>query len=344
MKQWGRWLAAIAAGALVAVTSPDGAIANSTLPATVPTVMTAAVPITGDGDPSAILTSAGAPSGTGTLKVSLYKGNPHDDVKPPKVVGVKIQVQKVKDVSLADSTSWNSIKNLTPEQAATKELEPVASVTTDNNGTVKFTNLAVGLYLVKQLDTTVPSFHPFLVTLPVADKAKRTWNYQLEIQPKPNIPKPPDTGQTGGSGDGGSGGGINGGSTNQDKPIVIFTEIPTPSPATPTPSTIPTQSPAIQSSGPNFNPGNDDISHAEPSDTPKSAKKDKPPIGGAWMRAPNGDMVLVGPDGEILARLPATGVVAMQIGGAALLCLALGMVILMWVRRRAQREHDASQA
>ncbi|EFM45678.1 hypothetical protein HMPREF0580_1485 [Mobiluncus mulieris ATCC 35239] len=50
MKQWGRWLAVIAACALVTVANPFGAEASDTLPAIAPAGSTHG-PITGDGDP-----------------------------------------------------------------------------------------------------------------------------------------------------------------------------------------------------------------------------------------------------------------------------------------------------
>lgn len=328
MKQWGRWLAVIAACALVTVANPFGAEASDTLPAIAPAGSTHGS-ITGDGDPEAIL-KKGAPTGSGTLTVQLYQGNPYDDVKAPNSVGVKIKVAKVKNVTFANGTSWNEIKKLTIAQATQKGLAAPTTATTDNNGKAEFNNLTVGLYLVSPQETNT-SFHPFLVTLPVADKTRGEWNYHLVITPKPQAKKPttpPSSG--GGTLD------VDTGANSKDTSKQV-TKSPTP---TPSPSNSQTQktSPGTDTT-PTPKTGN---TGEIPADALKMEKREKPPVGGVWMRAPNGDMILVAPNGEIIARLPATGVVATQIGGAALVLLALGMAILAWARRRAKRENDAS--
>ncbi|NMW64550.1 cell surface protein [Mobiluncus mulieris] len=328
MKQWGRWLAVIAACALVTVANPFGAEASDTLPAIAPAGSTHG-PITGDEDPEIIL-KKGAPTGLGTLTVQLYQGNPYDDIKAPNSVGVKIKVAKVKNVTLADSASWSDIGNLTIAQA-TQAPTTATTATTDNNGKAEFNNLTVGLYLVSPQETNT-SFHPFLVTLPVADKARGEWNYHLVITPKPQAKPttPPSSG--GGTLD------VDTGANSKDTSKQV-TKSPTP---TPSPSNSQTQktSPGTDTT-PTPKTGN---TGEIPADALKMEKREKPPVGGVWMRAPNGDMILVAPNGEIIARLPATGVVATQIGGAALVLLALGMAILAWARRRAKRENDASHA
>ncbi|WP_279057878.1 pilin N-terminal domain-containing protein [Mobiluncus mulieris] len=360
MKQWGRWLAVIAACALVTVANPFGAEASDTLPAIAPAGSTHG-PITGDGDSKTIL-KKGAPTGSGTLTVQLYQGNLYDDVKAPNSVGVKIKLAKVKGVTLTDSASWSDIKNLSIAQATQKGLETPTTATTDNNGKVKFENLAVGLYLVSPQETNT-SFHPFLVTMPVADQ--NGWNFSLKLYPKPVSaparptpkptktkpavnPKPTKTGETVATTH----------PTAPAHPKPTHTEssgsypyyIPEDSSPSPTAKPSNPTTEATKSDGNRSESTGDESADksAEPKDTPKAEKNgappntEQPPVGGVWMRAPNGDMILVAPNGEIIARLPATGVVATQIGGAALVLLALGMAILAWARRRAKRENDAS--
>ena len=60
---------------------------------------------------------------------------------------------------------------------------------TDSNGTVKFDNLKLGLYLVKQTSSVdgYSNIEPFLVTIPKEEENK--WIYNIEAIPKTDIIK-----------------------------------------------------------------------------------------------------------------------------------------------------------
>lgn len=61
----------------------------------------------------------------------------------------------------------------------------------DSNGTVKYENLSLGLYLLVQADKagSNDSAEPFLVTIPVAGEDGKTWIYDVDASPKTEVTK-----------------------------------------------------------------------------------------------------------------------------------------------------------
>ena len=75
---------------------------------------------------------------------------------------------------------------------------PVASATTGADGVVKFDDLSVGLYLVKQNGFAAQMYFseiaPFIITIPMTNAEGNGWDYDIEAGPKVNVlPKPTAT-------------------------------------------------------------------------------------------------------------------------------------------------------
>lgn len=309
MKLMGRWLAALALCLVVTIVNPAGALGVTRATAPIH-------PFTGDGDPASLFNAhVAAPTGTGTLTLVREAGNPYNDETPPSVQGVAFKVAKVTGVTLATAQSWQDIKSLTPEKVADKLDSPVTQ-STDSNGRAVFDHLSVGLYLISQeQEHASGKIAPFLITVPVADKTRHSWNYRLVITPKPQ-PRTP-TGSTSGSGTG----------------PYVSGEVSKDTTPTPTPSESKSPTPTADP-----NPGNGNKTYS----ANKDHNKQEPPVKSVWLRAPNGDLILVAPDGTIMARLPATGVIVAQVGGMALFLIGVGMWILLRTKRRQESQDAAS--
>lgn len=75
---------------------------------------------------------------------------------------------------------------------------PVATATTGADGVVKFDNLSVGLYLVKQNGFAAEMYFseiaPFIVSMPMTNAEGTGWDYDIVAGPKVNVlPKPTAT-------------------------------------------------------------------------------------------------------------------------------------------------------
>lgn len=138
-------------------------------------------------------------------EVSAIQGTGKQDPAAPTpnsvpLAGASFQVYKVNKTGLDLTTSagWSALESListtgpNPSQAALTGVGGVSLAaqgekTTDASGTLKWSNLPLGLYYVTE--TAVPAGHkasaPFFVTLPMTDPVNRdAWMYDVFVYPK----------------------------------------------------------------------------------------------------------------------------------------------------------------
>lgn len=136
----------------------------------------------------------------GTITIELIESTDNT-----KVSNAEITIYKLANATEVDNNlSFKYIDelkdcnvNITDLKEVTTELNdcikdkvlPSYNLITDANGTVKFNNLDLGLYLVKE--TKVPdkysSFDPFLLMIPM--QIDNSWNYDIVSNPKTDIIK-----------------------------------------------------------------------------------------------------------------------------------------------------------
>lgn len=285
----------------------------------------------------------------GTLEVRLTRKNPYDDLSKPGITdgstdNYTVTISKVKGVTTTGNVSYADLAKMTVAQARKKGFESSRNDTTNNNGVVKFSNLALGMYLIESTPPTTPTanylkFYPSLVTLPFGDTStgNATWGYGLALVPKPVATTTPKPG-------GNTGGG-------PILPGYIPAPGPTPLPsksATPSPSATPSQSPTPSATPtptekplPPLPKGVDPNRVTDPYDIPGwiydpktnsyIPNPDDPRVAGVWeewgLTPPNHSL-----PSRVADALARTGV---QVAGAVTLSAGLIVVGLVLMRRRS---------
>lgn len=88
-----------------------------------------------------------------------------------------------------DAQSWQSAAFLTEQYILKEKITPTARGTTSQKGTVTFSGIPQGLYLVPGIrhrqDGQMYSTNPFFVQLPARDPETHTWRYQEDANAKP---------------------------------------------------------------------------------------------------------------------------------------------------------------
>ncbi|WP_342318792.1 SpaH/EbpB family LPXTG-anchored major pilin [Corynebacterium mayonis] len=104
--------------------------------------------------------------------------------------GVEFTLSKVKSANLSTNAGLLAASKLTPAEIEASNLEEIGARTTADQGTAKFENLAVGVYLVEETKTPegyTPAA-PFLVFIPMtagnAGAGGTTWQYDVVAYPK----------------------------------------------------------------------------------------------------------------------------------------------------------------
>lgn len=151
---WNRIAAFLAACALVAVMGAVGANDAN------------AARIVGHQDAPGV----SATSGTDIVRITLSPGNPDDDNSPASgsISGVTIHLERLKGVSPSRPQDREKVENATAAELAAWPKDLHFSQVTDENGSVKFSDLPQGIYLVT---STAPNdsyreINPFLVSVP----------------------------------------------------------------------------------------------------------------------------------------------------------------------------------
>lgn len=275
----------------------------------------------------------------GTLEVRLTRRNTNDDPQIPTVpngstANYTVKISKVNNVATTGAgVDYTNLKTMSVTAARAKGLTLVSTGTTNNAGVVKFTNLALGMYLIESTPPTTPTanylkFYPSLVTLPYGDEDTSThttkWGYGLALVPKPIVNTPTPGGNTGG-------GSILPGSTPTPTKSATPSQSPTPS-ATPTPTEKPLP-PLPKGVDPNRVTDPYDIPGwiYDPDKNTYIPNPDDPRVAGVWE-----EWGLTPPNQSLPARvadaLAKTGV---QIAGAVTLSAGLIVVGLVLMRRRS---------
>lgn len=108
--------------------------------------------------------------GTNIIKITLSPGNPDDDHTPPRgsVAGVTIHLDRLRGVSGSMENDRNRIEGASIGEISSWPKDISFSKTTDENGTVKFTDLPEGIYLVTSSapDESYRSLNRFIVSVP----------------------------------------------------------------------------------------------------------------------------------------------------------------------------------
>lgn len=151
---WNRIAAFLAACALVAVTGAIGANDAN------------AARIVGRVDAPGVSTT----SGTDIVRITLSPGNPDDDNSSASgfISGVTIHLERLKGISPSSQQDREKVEKATAAELAKWPKDLRFSQVTDENGSVKFSNLPEGIYLVT---STAPNdsyreINPFLVSVP----------------------------------------------------------------------------------------------------------------------------------------------------------------------------------
>ena len=111
-----------------------------------------------------------ATSGTDIVRITLSPGNPDDDnsTASGSISGVTIHLERLKGVSPSSPQDREKVENATAAKLAEWPKDLHFSQVTDENGSVKFSDLPEGIYLVT---STAPNesyreINPFLVSVP----------------------------------------------------------------------------------------------------------------------------------------------------------------------------------
>ncbi|OHR28629.1 surface anchored protein [Corynebacterium sp. HMSC072D01] len=111
-----------------------------------------------------------ATSGTDIVRITLSPGNPDDDNSSASgsISGVTIHLERLKGISPASQQDREKVENATAAELAEWPKDLHFSQVTDENGSVKFSDLPEGIYLVT---STAPNdsyreINPFLVSVP----------------------------------------------------------------------------------------------------------------------------------------------------------------------------------
>lgn len=111
-----------------------------------------------------------ATSGTDIVRITLSPGNPDDDnsTAPGSISGVTIHLERLKGISPSSQQNREKVENATAAELAEWPKDLHFSQVTDENGSVKFSDLPEGIYLVT---STAPNdsyrvINPFLVSVP----------------------------------------------------------------------------------------------------------------------------------------------------------------------------------
>lgn len=141
--------------------------------------------------------SDGAAKPVTALSVQLYRVA---DISPQGLYSLTEQFRRYPViVNGLEPTGWRILADTLAAYAARDDIKPLGEQETDSMGNVQFSNLEVGLYLVKgqscRLAGKAWTFEPFLVSLP-SQSATGQWLYTVHAAPK---------GESSGNDGGGSG-------------------------------------------------------------------------------------------------------------------------------------------
>lgn len=111
-----------------------------------------------------------ATSGTDIVRITLSPGNPDDDnsTASGSISGVTIHLERLKGISPSSPQDREKVEKATAAELAAWPKDLHFSQVTDENGSVKFSDLPQGIYLVT---STAPNdsyreINPFLVSVP----------------------------------------------------------------------------------------------------------------------------------------------------------------------------------
>lgn len=124
------------------------------------------------------------------MDVSIYKvANVTNDVV--YTVLEPFSKEPIDLTAIKDNSEYGKLANTFYGYVNKDKVTPTASAKTDSNGSIKFNQLSVGLYLVtpltKQVDDTVYSYNPLLVAVPDVDN-EGNWVYDISVKPKSMLP------------------------------------------------------------------------------------------------------------------------------------------------------------
>lgn len=119
-----------------------------------------------------------------------------DSAKNPPLSDVKFKIEKVTNADLTTNEGWKTAEKIS-KGTETAQLGEAKEGTTDAKGELKFSELAVGLYKVTEVDNTNAKKNgagdpvkakmaaPFFVTIPLTDPENRDgWIYDVHVYPK----------------------------------------------------------------------------------------------------------------------------------------------------------------
>lgn len=130
--------------------------------------------------------------GTDVVKITISPGNPDDDHNPPSgsVAGVTIHLDRLRGVSASDENDRSRIEGASIGEISSWSKDLSFSKTTDQNGTVKFTELPKGIYLVTSSapDDSYRAINSFLVSVPFYGSSQGTSPVEGVIVAKTHTP------------------------------------------------------------------------------------------------------------------------------------------------------------
>lgn len=105
--------------------------------------------------------------------------------------GYPIEINKTKS-----QTEWNTVRDTVGAYITADKITPLVTKKTENDGTVKFENLPVGIYYVRwtgnETVDQVQGFAPFMIAVPGLGEDGK-WIYDVTAFPKPGMMPTPDT-------------------------------------------------------------------------------------------------------------------------------------------------------
>lgn len=131
-------------------------------------------------------------AGTDVVKTTISPGNPDDDHTPPSgsVAGVTIHMDRLRGVLATDENDRNRVEGASIGEISSWPKDLSFSKTTDQNGTVKFSGMPKGIYLVTSSapNDSYRAINAFLVSVPFHGSSQGTSPVEGVIVAKTHTP------------------------------------------------------------------------------------------------------------------------------------------------------------
>lgn len=127
------------------------------------------------------------PHQRGQLMLRFQPPRPFDDEQGPSHIGVHVEIKRVTGIELTTHRGWHEAAQLTSRAVLDFPAERFSdhrSAVSDHTGTVSFTDLPLGLWVVSPPQGRTPHFEAFVAAIPRTSPDRAGWQYSYTVYPK----------------------------------------------------------------------------------------------------------------------------------------------------------------